>query len=501
VEKERIGLIIPPSCFLADERVMPSCGILKIAAVLERAEWNLSVIDLSGVSNYVECLEKAIVGEKFLFFGITATSAQMVPTNDICTAIRHVAPETPICIGGPHISAAFASERLDKQGTGSGRGIREMAKLKEIADILVAGDGEISVFRVIDAIRNKAPLPLVINADDPETDMFLTEDLLNNTPLPARHLISMDSYHHFVDGRRSTTFISELGCPYNCSFCGLRNSPSFRRVRARSPENVRDELVHLHQTYGFTGFMDSSDEVNIPTNFQLMMREIIKAQEIVGQDFRLRAFIKSNLFTEEQAKLMYEAGYRHLLVGFESGDDRILTNINKKATRDQNTRCMEIATKYGLGVKALLSVGHAGETEKTIREAEKWLLEVRPEDLDITIITVYFGTPVADFARPHASIPNAWTYTAPKTKDRLHFYETNFLTDNTYYKGVPKNYRSFTFTDALSCDDIVKLRDETEENVRAKLGIPFYPVTAASRIETSMGQALPPNIIRHSHAN
>jgi hypothetical protein len=63
--------------------------------------------------------------------------------------------------------------------------------------------------------------------------------------------------------------------------------------------------------------------------------------------------IKAELFTDEQAGAMYAAGFRWILVGFESGSSRILENINNKATRAENTRYVEIAQRHGLKVKAL----------------------------------------------------------------------------------------------------------------------------------------------------
>ena len=104
------------------------------------------------------------------------------------------------------------------------------------------------------------------------------------------------------------------------------------------------------------------------------MRLIEQRQKQCGAEWRLRGFIKSQLFTDEQAQAMYAAGFRWILVGFESGAERILTNINKQATRDENTRCMEIARRHGLKVKALMSIGHPGESFETIEETRKWLL-------------------------------------------------------------------------------------------------------------------------------
>src|SRR3989449_11711808 len=75
------------------------------------------------------------------------------------------------------------------------------------------------------------------------------------------------------------------------------------------------------------------------------MNLIGKTQRDLGVEFRLRGFIKAELFTDQQAEAMYQAGFRWILIGFESGHERILTNIHKKAAQADNTRAMEIAKR------------------------------------------------------------------------------------------------------------------------------------------------------------
>ena len=113
-----------------------------------------------------------------------------------------------------------------------------------------------------------------------------------------------------------------------------------------------------------------------------LMNQISDLQGQLGVDFRLRGFIKAELFSDEQAKAMYAAGFRWLLTGFESGDERILRNIKKNATRDDNTRCVEFAKKHGLKVKALMSIGHAGESPESIENTKDWLIQIEPEEFD-----------------------------------------------------------------------------------------------------------------------
>lgn len=266
-----------------------------------------------------------------------------------------------------------------------------------------------------------------------------------------------------------------------------------RRIRTRTTANIVAEIRHLHDSYGVNGIMFYDDELNVNKQVVELMKAIAALGKELGTAFRLRGFVKSELFTEAQAESMYNAGFRWLLVGFESGSPRILENINKKATREDNTRCLQLAHKHGLKVKALMSLGQAGESAETIQDTKDWLLEQRPDDFDATVITAYPGTPYFDHAVETA--PGIWTFTAPQTGDKLHACETDFNKDLSYYKGVPGEYKSFVFTDHLTGEDIVRLRDELEGDVRTQLGIPFNPGAPGVRYEATIGQ-MPGHILR-----
>jgi hypothetical protein len=245
------------------------------------------------------------------------------------------------------------------------------------------------------------------------------------------------------------------------------------------------------------------DELNVNREMVGLMRGIRDAQEELGVEWRLRGFAKAELFDEEQARELYAAGFRWLLIGFESGAPAILTNINKKATRDDNTRCLELAAAAGLKVKALMSVGHPGESAETVQATRDWLVSTKPADFDVTIITTYPGTPYYDEAVPHESMPDVWTYTYARTGDRLHAYDVDYTRVAEYYKGNPDGgYHAYVFTDALNANELVQARDHIERDVRGALGIPFNAAVPATRFEHSMGQLgpLPPSILRLSGA-
>jgi radical SAM superfamily enzyme YgiQ (UPF0313 family) len=489
---KRIGLVIPPSIFLLDERVFMTLGILKVAAVLEQAGVEVEMVDLSGVENYEEVVREHVRASAATCYGLTATTPQMPAATKIQRAIRAGNPAARIILGGPHVTLVHAASKFERKRGVEGRAVTALRQLEAMFDVLVTGDGELAVFEAL----GDAP-PTLVDGDDPKSAFFLNNQSLTELPFPARHLVDVDSYHYTIDGVRALSMIAQLGCPFGCGFCGGRMSPFLRRIRMRTSENIVQEMVHLYETYGITGFMLYDDELNVNPKMVELMDLIAETQRKLGVEFRLRGFIKAELFTDEQAAAMYRAGFRWILVGFESGHERILANIQKKAAQEDNTRCMEIARRHHLKVKALMSVGHPGESEETIRATRDWLLAVRPDDFDATVITTYPGTPYFDEAVE--TTPGVWTYTYHKTGDRLHSLEVDYREVAEYYKGIPGEYTSYVYTDFLSAAELVKLRDWLEADVRATLGIPYNTAAPAVRYEHSMGQGvIPPNILRSS---
>jgi anaerobic magnesium-protoporphyrin IX monomethyl ester cyclase len=334
--------------------------------------------------------------------------------------------------------------------------------------------------------------PKFVDGDDPKSELFLTDQMFTELPFPSRHLVDLGSYRYSIEGHNATSIVAQLGCPFNCGFCGGRNSKSLRLIRNRSTASILQEIEHLHKAHGYTGFMFYDDELNVSKSMVELMNGLSDLQSALGVDFRLRGFVKAELFDASQAAAMHRAGFRWLLCGFEAANERILVNINKKATLADNTRCVEIAKKHDLKIKALMSCGHPGETAGSIGDINTWLVQNAVDDFDCTIITTYPGTPYYDLAMPHTSEPNVWTYTQPKTGDRLHAIEVDYTVSADYYKGDPNGgYCAFVFTDHLTSEQIVAQRDQLEKDVRAKLRIAFNPGAVALRYEHSMGQGLP----------
>ena len=473
----RVCVITTPSPFLLDQKVFPALGILKVAAVLEQAGYEVDHLDLTGISNYEDAV-RDYDGDATVF-AITATTPQMPSAVKVRRVLGN---RGKIILGGPHATLIHAAAKR-----GNERAKKALAEMLSEFDCVVAGDGEKSVFT---ALHSKG----LVDADDPQSVMWQSSKDFTESPWPARHLLNMDSYHYYIESERAAHLQTQMGCPFGCRFCSGRNSPSLRQIRQRPPESVIAEILHLYNTYGYKGINLFDDELNVNREMIPLMKGLKEQADKLGIEWKLRGFIKSELFTPEQAQAMFEAGFRWILVGFESGSDKILININKRATRDENTRCMEIAHSHGLKVKALMSIGHAGESPETARDTYDWLLETKPDDLDVTVITPYPGSPYWDDAVDIGG--GIYRYTAPKTGDFLFMEEVDFTQTADYYKGILGSYVSHVWTDHLTRKELVEQRDWLELTAKEKLGIDMPPSAAATMYDHSTGMT--PQILRSS---
>lgn len=499
-----ICFVIPPSPFLADERVFPSLGILRVAASAREKGHPVSVLDLSGLSNPGEIASNYLKQNPHDFTAITATTPQLPSAINITQHIRSNKINTTSILGGPHATMAFTAYEQDRKINILRRGTKVWQQIEEHFSKQVIGDGERAILEIIQNTESK-----LIRADNLQSPYFFRRDEMEQIPLPARDLIDLDSYHYTIDGQRATSLIGQLGCPFNCGFCGGRDTQAFRLARPRNPLSAVSEVKHLYVTSEknnnpYKGFMFYDDELNVsPRMLENLCRGLIGLQNESKQQFSFRGFVRADLFTPEQAILMKEAGFKILLTGFESGSTEMLQAMKKGNSPESNARAVEIAHEAGLRVKALMSLGHPGESQETVQESISWVKRnLRPgDDVDWTVITQYPGTPYFDQSTQDPDT-GQWTY-AIKTKDgetrRLHSESVNYATTPGYYKGIPGEYVAHVWTDYLSSNELVTLRDHAEKVTREHLQLPSIEINPPSPYDHSMGQTLPSHILRKAN--
>lgn len=454
-----VPLINLPSPFLTDEKTLMPLGLLYIGASLEHGGVPCKIIDLAGkYDRYIELTLEQLEGHSLV--GIGLTSSQVPIARQLVDAIRKRYPHMKIIGGGPHVSHAFqASRRLPT------RTQKLLKDLNDTYDVLVMGDAEKAIFKAI-----QPDAPKLIDATLKISPYYVDSDYLDSLPFPARHLIDVHSYHYnlgmvTIKENNAVNIMSQRGCPYSCRFCANRMDKYGRSLRRTSNLKIIDEIRFLHQTYGYTYFTFYDDELNVDPNLNILLRQLKDVQMELGVEFQFRAFVKVNLCTREQMKAMSEAGFKVIATGAESGSERILKNMNKKVSVQQNTDVVEWIHEFGMYAKSIMSLGHPGESLDTLEETNAWLDKVKLDDVNFTIIECLPSSVYYDHAVQRED--GIWVYEVPESGDKLYDIGIDWTEEIHYYNGDSSiEYNPTVYTDHLTREDLKKWHKWFETNYK-----------------------------------
>ncbi|PJE68528.1 B12-binding domain-containing radical SAM protein, partial [Candidatus Shapirobacteria bacterium CG10_big_fil_rev_8_21_14_0_10_38_8] len=102
--------------------------------------------------------------------------------------------------------------------------------------------------------------------------------------------------------------------------------------------------------------------------------------------------------TQKDYDLMAKAGFRFLLYGLESANQKTLDRLNKNLRVEQITTGVRMAKKAGLCPHATVMVGYPWETKEdaiqTLELAKKFFCEGLIDSLQATVVIPYPGTPL-----------------------------------------------------------------------------------------------------------
>lgn len=248
------------------------------------------------------------------------------------------------------------------------------------------------------------------------------------------------------------SFLANGLVSHNCS-----HWDGYRKLEAKSSEKVREEIRQIRNEYGWRAFMFYDDEINLRPDFLTDFLPMLRSENVIW-----RAFFKNgkNLTTDEVFRSMAEAGCVQMCTGAEAADPKILKDIRKGATVEDNTAFVRLCVKHGIKPKVFTQIGLPGETPETVEALRNWLVRMAEEglnDADVSITTPYEGTPI---------------FESPEKYDiRFDKSELDFSKDVVLYKGIPGEYVSWVSHPRLTPDDIVRARQWVEDEFRKAAGL------------------------------
>jgi len=188
--------------------------------------------------------------------------------------------------------------------------------------MVVVGEGEETLPELASTIEKHGDLHSVRGLILRENGQIVT----NEARPPVQNLDSLPfpDFHPFGISRMySYPLLTSRGCPYTCVFC-LSPVLSDRMWRARSPENVIDELKHAIRTYRIKTFNIRDDNLTLRMN-----RAKEFCNRLVAERLNLRWSCNNGIFARwvdsELAAKMREAGCVEVSLGIESLVPEILT--------------------------------------------------------------------------------------------------------------------------------------------------------------------------------
>ncbi len=151
------------------------------------------------------------------------------------------------------------------------------------------------------------------------------------------------------------------GCPFSCAFCSYPTTA--HGWKTLDSERVREHLDAVRRIPGVDRIIFIDDTFNVPPH---RFKELVKI--FSEYQFEWFSFLRVQYVDDDMVRLMRDSGCRGVYLGIESASDKILKNMNKRATKAQFARGVELLNKHDIDYLAAFVLGFPGEDDDTMRE-------------------------------------------------------------------------------------------------------------------------------------
>jgi radical SAM superfamily enzyme YgiQ (UPF0313 family) len=390
-----VTLVAPPTRAYS---IYFSFALIYLAAVLEKNGISVKIIDLRpdpAEGHSLADLE-AICAERILarnpdFVGFTCLTADYNCIDRIARELRAEGFGGTVIAGGHH--PTFCPGDFFAQ--------------PGIYDYVVVGEGEQTLLELINCLRSNgdasevAGLAYRENGSLHRTAARVLLDDIDTLPPPAYHLLDMGDYtrpttglirHILISG---AAILTTRGCPYKCTYCGnpsLWATHKYKKVvRKRSVDSVLDELELLADKYRIDAFYIADDAFTIGEDRVRRFCEGLIARKL---DLAWACQTHVNLFTDNMARWMRDAGCLQVEFGVESGSDRVLKEMKKRTTTARIRRAFETARRHGLRTLANVMINTPTETERDLKKTVSFTRALKPTVYSYAVTVPMVGTEI-----------------------------------------------------------------------------------------------------------
>lgn len=309
----------------------------------------------------------------------------------------------------------------------------------EYCDVVISGEGEYPLRRIIEQLKsgqeivadcNGICLPNGIHTKGEHPD-------LEELPLPAYDYLTPRLQYYSKRARIVKSYMAPIltsrGCPYNCVFCD--KSVHGTNFRPRSPESVLKEIKWLHDKYGVRQ-LDILDD-----NFTF---DIERANKILDgiihiDDFAINCQngIRADRINQSLVQKMKQAGVFRVGIGIESGNPKVLKQLNKNLDLNDVIKAIKLFRKQKITVQGYFIIGLPFETKEYIIDTVKFAIKANPHFANFSHYFPVVGTKIYNELQKEGRI------LAEDSNIEDGFFRTNSHIDNSNitYNDMTKIYR------------------------------------------------------------
>ena len=449
-------IISPPHMKTIQEGLgnLPPIGLICLATWLhERSEHQAEVLDalLEGMSPEEVARHAVATGAQAV--GLSGMTHTWMDCLLVIRAIRAVAPQLPIILGGPQ-ATLFPLESLEHSEV----------------DYVVVGDGEVPLTSLLDRLaqgrQDTEGLPGVLRRGDPVGTRYFHPDMAD-LPIPDRSLTPWRRYASVVSRRPPTTVVmSSRGCPYRCSFCSTAGGKKFRANPARRVVDELENCVDL----GIREFLFFDELFTFDRSRVLeICRQIRERGLDVFWDVRSRV----DRVDPEMLRSMAEAGCQRVQYGIESGTERVLGLYTKDITLEQARQAVRWTREAGISTYADFMIGAPGETREEVLEPLRFAHSLDLDFVHFSITMLLPRTPLyAQALRQGLLSRDVWReYVLEPTGDFHPPYWEEVLDASELEAMLRRAIHSFYFSPRFLWRSLTSLRSPGELLRKARAGL------------------------------
>ena len=368
----------------------PHLGLAYIAAYLRSKKLDVGIIDGKADDITNKQILEQIISIRPMLIGLTAMTHEINLVARFAKRVKTYLPSVKIVIGGVHATTLPM----------------ETMKQYTMFDFLVYGEGEITLYKLIDSLYNNAPLKElngVVFRDGLKIVKNKEREWIENLdelPFPAWDMFKRVNAYPILSSR---------GCPFQCIFC---NRILGKRVRNRSVENVIKEIEFLIENFDISHFTFIDETFSVSNRrINQILDEIISRR--INRKVTWDGQTRVDCVNLDLLKKFKRAGCTTIGFGIESGNNDILRIIKKNITKKQALNALNMAKKAGLLTNTFFILGHPFETIKSIIQTLILAIRINSNRVAFGIMTPYPNTKIFSLAKQKKAgyhlISNDWS--------------------------------------------------------------------------------------------